>query len=138
MTLADIQLLVFNTLSTHPQISHILNSDHSLIVNCTDNSNFYINILESKRTFIHDSQEEKIVDEYFATHSDIDFAKDILGLTSTHPGFFFYFMIFMKLEEMGIIDKALFYHLNDNIVYYENELSAYIVELLGHFNINDL
>ncbi len=46
----------------------------------------------------------------------------ITNTLSTHPGFFFYFMIFMKLEEMRIIDKALFYHLNDSIVYYENEL----------------
>lgn len=60
----------------------------------------------------------------------------IKNTLSTNPGFFFYFMIFMKLEEMRIIDKALFYHLNGSIVYYENELNAYIIELLNHFKLS--
>ena len=44
-------------------------------------------------------------------------------------------MIFAKLEEMGIIDRGLFYHLNDSIVYHEDELSLFIVKLLAHVNV---
>ncbi len=46
-------------------------------------------------------------------------------------------MIFAKLEEMGIIDKGLFYHLNDSVVHYEDELSLFIVKLLAHVNVNE-
>ena len=36
---------------------------------------------------------------------------------------------------MGIIDKGLFYHLNDSVVHYEDELSLFIVKLLAHVKI---
>lgn len=64
-------------------------------------------------------------------------------MTSSHPGFFLYYMIFAKSEEMSIINRDLFYHPNDNIInyesiiYYENEPALYIIRLLMHFNIEN-
>ena len=138
MTLDNFQKLLNHALSQQDKIRHILNSDTSLLVSCTDESNFFINILESKRTFIHDGQEEKHADEYLTTHSDEDFAQDILDLTTTHPGFFLYFMIFTKLEELGIIDSGLFFHLNDSIIYHDKELDTFTLELLKHLKIDNL
>ncbi|MDE6846969.1 MAG: hypothetical protein K2J99_14570 [Lachnospiraceae bacterium] len=137
MTLDDFQRLLTCALYDQNEICHILNSNGSLLVSCDDESNFYINILESKWTFIHNDCEEKYAREYLATHTDEDFAEDILSMTTCHLGFFLYFMIFTKLEEMGIIDRGLFYHLNDSIVHYEDELSLFIAELLAHINLSD-
>ena len=39
-----------------------------MLVSCDDESNFYINILESKWTFIHDDYEASYAREYLATH----------------------------------------------------------------------
>lgn len=137
MTSSDFQLLLSNTLSNQNEIDHILNSDNSLLVSCTDKSNFLLNILESKRTFIHDDHEEKFANEYIATHSAEDFWEAVLELKNSHPGFLLYFLIFAKLEELGIIDSGLFFHLNDSIVYYEKELDTFTIELLRHVKIND-
>ena len=137
MTLDDFQRLLTCALYDQGEICHILNSNNSLLVSCDDKSNFYINILESKWTFIHDDYEETYAREYLATHTDEDFAEDILNMVKCHPGFFLYFMIFTKLEEMGIIDRGLFYHLNDSIVHYEDELSLFIAEVLAYINVDD-
>ena len=137
MTLYNFQRLLTDALYNQGEICHILNSNNSLLVSCDDESNFYVNILESKWTFIHDDYREKYVYEYLATHSKENFSEDILSMAVCHPGFFLYFMIFTKLEEMGIIDRGLFYHLNDSIVHYEDELSIFIVELLAHISINE-
>lgn len=134
MTLDDFQILITDTLSNQKEICHILSSNGSLLVSCTNESNFYINILESKRTFIHDDRKESSIEKYITTHSDKDFAKDILSLTTCHPGFFLYFLIFSKLKELGVIDNSLFYHLNDSIIHYENELNAFTIELLNRLN----
>ena len=88
MTPDDFQILISDTLSNQKEICHILSSNGSLLVSCTDESNFYINILESKRTFIHDDRKESSIEKYITPHSDKDFAKDILSLTTCHPGFF--------------------------------------------------
>ena len=136
MTLADFQTLISNTLSNQEEIIHILNSDTSLLVNCTDGSNFFINILESKQTFIHDDYAEKYVNEYMTTHSKEDFAQDILNLASHHSVFLLYFMIFTKLEEMGVIDRGLLYHLIDNIIHYENEIDEFTARLMSHLKLN--
>lgn len=134
MTLNELQKLIGSTLSNQKEICHVLPSDSSLFVNCTDGSNFYINILESKRKFIHDEQKERYIKEYIATHSDEDFAKDILDLAASHPGFLLYFFIFTKLNELGIIDDLLLFHLNDSIVCYEDEINAFTTALLDRLN----
>lgn len=136
MTSKDFQLLFANALSTQENICHILNSDNSLLISCTDKSDFFINILESKQKFARDDRQEKFANEYLATHSDEEFAQDILSLTSSHPGFFLYFMVFMKLKEMGIIDNFLFDHLNTSIVYYEDELNAFIAKIFSRLSTN--
>ncbi len=135
MTLERFRRLLACALYKQSEICHILNSNNSLLVSCDDESNFYINILESKRTFTHDDYEAKYTNEYLATHTDENFAEDILSMAGCHHGFLLYFMIFAKLEEMGIIDRGLFYHLNDSIVYHEDELSLFIVKLLAHVNV---
>ena len=135
MTLESLRRLLACALHNQREICHILNSNNSLLVSCNDDSNFYINILESKRTFIHDDYETKYTNEYLATHTDENFAEDILSMAARHHGFLLYFMIFAKLEEMGIIDRGLFYHLNDSVVHYEDELSLFIVKLLAHVNV---
>jgi len=136
MTLDNFQRLLTCALYNQSEITHILNSDNSLLVSCDDESNFYINILEPKWTFIHDD-EERYAREYLATHTDENFAEDILNMAIGHPAFFVCFMVFTKLEEMGIIDRGLFYYLNDSVVHNEDELSLFIAELLARINVND-
>ncbi len=137
MTLESLRRLLACALHNQREICHILNSNNSLLVSCNDDSNFYINILESKRTFIHDDCETKYTNEHLATHTDGNFAEDILSMAACHHGFLLYFMIFAKLEELGIIDRGLFYHLNDSVVHYEDELSLFIVKLLAHVNVKE-
>lgn len=134
MTLHDFQKLISTILSNQEEICHILPSDNSLLVSCDDESSFYINILESKRTFIHDDKKNHYIEEYMATHSDEDFAKDMLDLAACHPVFLLYFFIFTKLNELGIIDDNLLFHLNDSIIYHENELDAFTTALLDRLN----
>lgn len=136
MTPENFQKLLTNALSYQDKVCHILNSDTSLLVSCTDESNFFINILESKRTFIHDNQEEKYAMDYYSSHSVEDFRDAVLDLRTYHPGFFLYFLIFTKLEELGIIDSGLFFHLNDSIVHYEKELDVFTIELLKRLKID--
>lgn len=136
MTPVDFQTFISNILSNQEEIIHILNSDHSLLVSCTDGSSYFMNILESKRTFIHDDSEEKFVNEYITTHTKENFAQNLLNLVSGHSGFFLYFMIFTKLKELGIIDSGLLYHLIDNVVHYEKELDEFTVRLISHLNIS--
>lgn len=137
MDIKKLKKLIADALSDYDDICSILNSDSSLLISSIDGSNFLVNILESKRTLIHRDREEKAVQEYLTTHLEEDFAKDILNMVNEHPGFFVCFMLFTKLEEMEIIDRGLFYHLNDSVVRYEDEVSLFIAELLGHFSINN-
>ena len=51
MTLERFRRLLACALYKQSEICHILNSNNSLLASCDDESNFYINILESKRTF---------------------------------------------------------------------------------------
>lgn len=138
MTQKDFQTLICDALSEQKEICNILNSEKSILVSCADESSFLINILESKLTFIHDEQEEKFESEYLASHSDEDFAADILDMAVTHLSFFLYFMVFSKLEEMDIIDRGLFYHLCDCIIDSENELDQFLIKVLAHFRLDDL
>lgn len=126
MTVKDFQGLISNVLSKQKEIIHILDSDTSLLVSCENDSCFYVNILESKQAFIHDSHEEKRKDEYLSTHSKEDFAEDILKLSVCHPGFFIYFLMLSKLQEMQIIDNGLFFHIMDCIVCDEHEIDNFI------------
>lgn len=137
MTSKFFQTILTNALTYQNEIIHILNSECSLLVSCNDGSNFYINILESKPTFIHDNQEEKYAMDYYSSHSVEDFRNAVLDLKTYHPGFFLYFLIFTKLEELGIIDSGLFFHLNDSIVHYEKELDVFTIELLRRLKIDD-
>lgn len=107
------------------------------MVSCTDESNFFINILESKRTFIHDHPEENYAMNDYSSHSAEDFRDNVLDLRTYHPGFFPYFLIFTKLEEPGIIDSSLFFHLNDSIVHYEKELDVFAIKSLRRLKIDN-
>ncbi len=91
MTLENFRRLLARALYNQNEICHILNSNNSLLVSCNDDSNFYINILESKRTFIHDDYEAKYTNEYLATHTDENFAEDILNMAACHHAFLLYF-----------------------------------------------
>ncbi len=84
MTLESFQRLLACSIYNQSEICHILNSNNSLLISCNDDSNFYIRILESKRTFIHD--DEKYTNEYLATHTDENFAEDILSMAACHHG----------------------------------------------------
>lgn len=138
MTQKDFQTLICDALSGQKEIFNILNSEKSILVSCVDESSFLVNILESKLTFIHDEQEEKFASEYLASHTDEDFAADILDMAVTHPSFFLYFMLFSKLEEMEIIDRGLFCHLCDCIIDSENELDRFLTKILEHFRLGDV
>lgn len=129
MTIEDFQGLVSNLLSKQKEIIHILNSDTSLLVSCENDSCFYVNILESKQAFVHDSHEEKWKEEYISTHSKEDFTNDILYMSVRHPGFFIYFLMLSKLQEMQIIDSGLFFHIMDSVVCYEHEIDNFISKI---------
>lgn len=136
MTIKEFEKQIIDALTNHETIVHILESENSLLINCNDKSSFLINILESKFTFVHNEFDDKEIEKYLSTHSEKEFAKDLLGITENHPAFFLYFMLFTKLEEKGIIDKCLYYHILDNIIYYEQEFEKYIIRLLCQFNSN--
>lgn len=125
--------LLAESLTNKKKITNILESDNSILVACNDGSNFFINILESKRTFIHEREERKLIEEYVAVHSKEDFAGTILEMIQEEPGFIFYFMIIQKLEEMNIIDTGLFFHIMDNIIWNTKELDEFLNKLLNRF-----
>lgn len=75
--------------------------------------------------------------EYFATHTKLKFTKELADMSVGHPGFFYYFIVFKKLEEVGIIDNALFCHIMDCIVYYNHEFDEFMVRILNHYNIGE-
>ena len=95
-----------------------------------------MNILESKYTFIHNTSENENIQQYILTHSKKEFAEDLLSIAKEHHAFFIYFMIFTKLEEKGVIDSGMFYHIVDNIVFYEQEFEEFMIRVLCHYNIN--
>jgi len=133
MEIKDFCSLIIDTLSDEKEIMHMLKSDNSILAACNDGSNYYINILESKRTFIHGREDNEFIKEYMMKHSKEGFAENILGMIEEQPGFFCYFMILHKLKEMKIIDTVLFYHIMDNIIWNTQELNEFISRLLNHF-----
>lgn len=137
MTTKDFQILIINILSHKKEILHIFESNDSLLVTCNDESSFFVNILESKHTFIHDESDAEFINQYMETHSEEEFARDILNMAATRPGFFFYFTAFSKLEEMEIIDSGLLYHIMDSIIYYEREFDEFIIKTLWQYGIGD-
>lgn len=137
MTIKDFQIIVINTLSHQKEIFHIFSSNNSLLLTCNDKSSFYVNIFESKHTFIHNESDAEFINQYMETHSEEEFVRDILNMAVTSPGFFFYFTAFSKLEEMEIIDSALLYHIMDSIIYYEREFDEFIVKTLRQYGIGN-
>lgn len=131
MKMEDFRRILCDALNNGKMIIHVLESDNSILVACNDQSNFFINIIESKRTFIHDNKMNEFTEEYLSTHTDEEFAKDILGMVIKYPEFFCYFMIFNKLEEMHIIDTGLFYHIMDSIIGNKEEFDEFIGKLLN-------
>lgn len=67
------------------------------------------------------------------SHTDEEFAKDVMNAMKKHPGFYFYFMVFKKLEEMGFIDSGLFSHVMDSIIFYEEEFDKFMAKFLNHY-----
>lgn len=137
MTLKDFQEYLDENLSNSEQILHILKSDNSLLINCNDKSNFLINILESKFTFSHNNANDEKMEAYILRNTKEDFANDLLLTVQNHPAFFFYFMIFSKLEEKKILDTGMFYHILDCIIYNEKDLNEFLVKLLAHYNLDN-
>lgn len=136
MTQADFQEKIKNGLINQGLVEHILEADNSLLVNCTDKSNFLINILSSKYTFLHDNDDE--IENYLLTHTNAEFTLDLIKITEEYPAFFLYFMLITKLREEKIIDKGLFYHIMDNIVVREDEFEEFIIKLLSHYKFKDV
>lgn len=137
MTIQDFHKLLSGILKKQEQIHHILESGNSFLVSCQDDATFFINITESKKTFIHDGNNMRQEKEYFATHTKLKFTKELADMSVGHPGFFYYFIVFKKLEEVGIIDNALFCHIMDCIVYYNHEFDEFMVRILNHYNIGE-
>lgn len=137
MTVKNFQALVIHALSKQKEILHILESSNSFLVSCIDESSFFINVLESKSRFVHDEIDNGFASQYMETHSEEEFVQDVLDMANAHPGFFFYFMIFSKLEGMGIVDNGLFYHILDSIIYYENEFDEFMAKMLSHYSVED-
>lgn len=136
MTIKELKKQIIDALTSQNIIINISESGNSLLVNYNDESNFLLNILESKFTFIHNASEDEDIKKYILTHSKKEFAEDILSIAKKHPAFFIYFMLFTKLEEKGVIDISLFYHIVDNIVYYEQEFEEFMIRILCYYNIN--
>ncbi len=71
MEIKDFSSLIIDTLSGEKEIMYMLKSDNSISVFCNDGSNFYINILESKRTFIHGREDNEFISRllsHFCSH----------------------------------------------------------------------
>lgn len=107
------------------------------MVSCNNRFSFFVNIVESKGAFIHSENDGREVEEYFISHTDEEFARDIVNTMEMHPGFFYYFMIFKKLEEMDIIDDGLFSHVMDSIFFYQKEFDEFIIKLLNHYQLGE-
>lgn len=82
--------------------------------------------MEPKGDFIHSESDRREVDEYCMSHTDEEFAKDVMNAMKKHLGFYFYFMVFKKLEEVGIIDNGLFSHVMGSIIFYEEEFDKFM------------
>lgn len=133
MTVKDFQAIVVSSLEEREEITHIMESEHSVLVSCNNQFSFFVNIMESKGAFIHSESNRREIDEYFMSHTDEEFAKDVMNAMKKHPGFYFYFMVFKKLEEMGFIDSGLFSHVMDSIVFYEEEFDKFMAKFLNHY-----
>lgn len=135
MTLKEFQKEIVNILLDHEIIENIYAGDTSVLINCTDESCFLVNILKSKFTYIHSNMDNNIFDKYIKTHTDEEFAKDVLSTIKAHPAFFFCFMLLKKIEELEIIDQGLFLHIMDQIAFREQEMEEFVINLLSHYNI---
>ena len=133
MTLEDFKKNTIDMWKNSELVYHVLESENSILVNCKNESCFLVNILESKFTFLHNDTEDNKVKEYFSTHSKKEFAETLLKTAENHQGFFLYYMLFTKLEEKGIIDKCLYYHILDSIVDREYEFEEFILRVLQHY-----
>ena len=136
MTIKDLKKKILEALTNQEKILHISESENSLLINCNDESCFFINILKSNFKHINNNYNDE-VNQYLATHSEKDFASDLLEAMKSHPAFFLYFMIFTKLKEKEIIDTGLFYHIMDNIILCETEFEELIAKLLIRYK-NDV
>lgn len=130
MTIKELLKQIADTLSSRKIIKCTLESDNSLLIRCNDKSRFLIHIIESKSNITHNKFRKAYINTYLATHSDTEFAQDILDITNSHPTFFLYFMIFAKLKELDIIDQCMFYHILDNVIEHEQELNDFLIALL--------
>lgn len=137
MTIKDFQEMFISSLAEREEVTHIMESEHSVLVSCNNCSSFFVNIVESKRAFIHSENDGREVEEYFISHTKEEFARDIVKMMETQPGFFYYFMIFKKLEEMNIIDDGLFSHVMDSILFYQKEFDEFIVKLLNRYRLGE-
>lgn len=137
MTLKNFQEHLVENLIKSEQILHILKSDNSILINCIDESNFLINIIESKFTFLHNNTDDEKTEAYILEHTKNNFAQDLLLTVQDHPAFFFYFMIFSKLEEKKILDAGMLYHILDCVIYYEKDLNEFLIRLLAHYKLSN-
>ena len=136
MTIKELKKKILDALKNQEMILNIFDYEKSLLINCRDESSFFINILESDIKFTHNDYDDE-VNKYLATHSEKDFAADLLEVMKGHPAFFLYFMLFTKLKEKEIIDTGLFYHIMDNIILCEAEFEELITKLLIRYK-NDV
>lgn len=137
MTQKEFQAMVADCLSQDKRIKSVLCADRSLLIGCSDQSSFLMNVLKSQWTFEHCNLEHLSMDECAAAYGKEGFANDLLDMADSHSSFFFLFMLFNKLEEMGIIDEGLFYHLSDSIAHCEDEMGVFLSKLSFCLKRND-
>lgn len=94
-----------------------------MLIECNDESSFIINIFEPKSDLIRKEQENEYIDKYIETHTDEEFAQDLLSTIKSHPVFFLYFMFLAKLKEIKFVDKYTFSYIMDNVIQHEQELN---------------
>lgn len=119
-----------NVLKKQKSIRNILESENSLLVNCSDESNFLISVMESKFALIHNAKDDQEIEEYLLTHSKEEFAENLIETVNNHAAFFILFMIFSKLREKKVIDEGMFYHILDNVIANELEYETFMARLL--------
>lgn len=132
MTIEDFKILIENTLSNQEEIFNIFQDEKTLLVS-TDESNFFINILESKNMFANNNEDSNYITEYMSAHSKEEFIKDLRNKSAVNSGFLFYFLMLLKLEEMNIIDNNLLYHIINNIIYHEHVFNEFFDKILSYF-----
>lgn len=117
MKINKFKLSLLNILinSENPKISNITSEDTNyIIVTCTDNSIFSIQIQETAfckymlNNILQDNEADLEVKQYLSTHTREEFLNEMDNLHENYPKFYESLIVLMKILEMGIISLSTY------------------------------